>query len=128
MDLHYFDTYYIVSSRILPAVALVISVMIWLAYFSMQKHFHNKSLIWFHVGITSVFLVFLGLGPVIYDLFYSNTAGMPRHYYGYWTIERYKNPIYFGDLVLVSLLAIIAVQLFFAMIFGMRYLRDPKQV
>lgn len=124
MDLHYFDTYYIVSSRVLPAVALFISVVIWVAYFLMRKHFHSKRLIWFHVVITSVFLILLGMGPVIYDLFYKSTAGLPTYYHSHWTFERYKNPLHFGDLVLISLLIIIVVQVLFALIFGIRYFRD----
>jgi cytochrome c oxidase subunit I len=126
MDLHFHDTYLIIGSTLLPAIAALISILIWLTYRITQRRLRSIRLMWFHVAITGVFLLLLGSSPFIYGQLYNGFAGRPRRYYDFWTIERYHNPIYFGDLIFFLLSAIIFIQFLFVLIFGIRSFKNLR--
>jgi heme/copper-type cytochrome/quinol oxidase subunit 1 len=123
MDFHFNDNYFVISSTLLPVIALFTSILIWLVYFLTRRHLGNKGVIWNHVAITGFFLVLLGLAPIIYNQTSAGFAGMPKIYDDYWTIERYKDLRYFGNLILIVFLAIVFTQLLFVLIFGIRYFK-----
>lgn len=114
IDLHYADTYRIVNSDIFPITSLISSLMIWICCLGFKSYGKNGKLEKMHIWVSTFLLLFLALSPVLYAQIYgSGLAGTPRAYYDHWTIERYRNPLYFGEIIGVVAFLILAAQVLF---------------
>lgn len=124
MDLHYHDTYIVVNGYMLPLISLVFSLFIWLIGASLGRHLQSRRLTWIHLILTVILLMFLALSPFIYDnVWGSGLAGVPRRYYSYWTMERYGNPQYFGELLVIAFVFAIITQGLLVMNLSLGYFR-----
>lgn len=124
MDLHLYDTYAVVSGQIMPAISICLSILIWLICISLGKRLQSDRLIWIHLTLTIILLMLFAFSPIIYEYYFgSGFAGTPRRYYGYWTIERYRSPQYFGELLLIVVMATVATQVLVIVNLGLGYFK-----
>lgn len=116
MDLHVSDTYAVIDARILPAISLCLAIVIWIISVSLNRYAGSHRLTLIHIISTAILLVLIAFFPVVYHgLFKAGFAGTPRRYFTYWTIERYRYPQYFGELLVLAFLAIAAAQSIFVL-------------
>jgi hypothetical protein len=111
MDLHLYDTYAVVNGQIMPAFSICLSVSIWLICILLGKRLRSDRLVWVHLILTIILLLLLALSPFIYEYYFgSGFAGAPRRYYANWTLERYRSPLYFGELLLIGMFFLVVLQ------------------
>ena len=113
IDLHLYDTYLVLQGYLLPAFSLLFLVFVWMLYAACAERMKSKRVAFIHLGLTIFFLLFIAILPVVYQVLNRNSAGAPRHYYSGFSFERYSNPIYLSELLVVALVLLILVQVLF---------------
>ena len=74
IDIHLHDTVFIIAAQQIQIGLGTLRLFLWIVYSLLQKFFLFKILIWIHIVITVLFLIFLVIVP------YTESSDSPRQY------------------------------------------------
>ena len=114
MDIHLYDTYYVVSAAYAFWSIAVLLMILWLVYLFTNRFLFSRMLMWLHVVLTVVISVFLA----IFIANFGKLAGMPRRYIddGFNAFAQFQQSILVSVFLLVLGMALYVINLLIGLV------------
>jgi cytochrome c oxidase subunit I len=90
IDIHLHDTYFVFPLAFLVWVPSIILFAFWVLYLMTKQFLFSKRLMWTHIILTIVTSFLIFILPYLTTYAYGGVAGIPRRYYDYEELDKFK--------------------------------------
>ena len=113
IDIHLYDTYYILPLTVLTWVPTLILVLSWLAYLATKSYLQSKRLTWTHVILTILISLLIVASPYLSGYSNAGGAGAPRRYYDHGALNRLHIFYNLSDIIVLLAMALFLGQILY---------------